>query len=209
VEKVCIIDTYLFSPYRVLLQMNDSNAPQFTRDFLTDGYISYTFGPRDAEGYLVQLFAVDAASVRAIRHQSGAFYVLNRPSHNSPPALLVNGQDAWLLDYAVRTGGSVVPQQLWPSQGQGDRRRYVDQAQFSMPVFFINASGSLGVPVTNAAAGDMQLHGVNLPSQLADKTAMTIRISVCTRSFPVRSPSLNRMYDRSGRVIRSPNIRSN
>ncbi|KAF8479757.1 hypothetical protein DFH94DRAFT_496118 [Russula ochroleuca] len=157
--------------------MNDSNAPQFTRDFLTDGYISYTFGPRDAEGYLVQLFAVDAASVRAIRHQSGAFYVLNRPSHNSPPALLVNGQDAWLLDYAVRTGGSVVPQQLWPSQGQGDRRRYVDQAQFSMPVFFINASGSLGVPVTNAAAGDMQLHGVNLPSQLADKTAMTIRIS--------------------------------
>ena len=197
--------------------MNDSNAPQFSRDFLTDGYISYTFGPRNAEGYLIQLFAVDAASVRAIRHQSGAFYVLNRPAHNVPPALLVNGQDAWVLDYAVRTGGSVVPQQFWSPQGQGQgdpsRRRYADQPQVNMPVFFVNASGSLGVPVVNAAAGDMKLHGVNLPSQLADKAAIAIRISVCTRSLPTRSPSTycNRVYvyDRSGRVIRSPNIRSN
>ncbi|KAH9995619.1 hypothetical protein BJV77DRAFT_230985 [Russula vinacea] len=161
--------------------MNDSNAPQFSRDFLTDGYISYTFGPRNAEGYLIQLFAVDAASVRAIRHQSGAFYVLNRPAHNVPPALLVNGQDAWVLDYAVRTGGSVVPQQFWSPQGQGQgdpsRRRYADQPQVNMPVFFVNASGSLGVPVVNAAAGDMKLHGVNLPSQLADKAAIAIRIS--------------------------------
>jgi hypothetical protein len=168
--------------------MNDPHAPQFTRDYLTDGYISYTFSSRNAESYLVHLFKVDAPLVQAIRHQSGAFYVLNRPSHNSPPALLVNGQDAWLLDYAVRTGGSVVPQ-LWFPQGQGDRRRYVDQAQFRMPIFFVNA-GSLGVPVTNAAAGHMQLNGTDLPPQLADKTTIKIRIGVCTRSLPRRSHHL-------------------
>jgi hypothetical protein len=165
------------------------HALQFTLDFLTDGYISYTFKPQNAEGYLVQLFNVNAASVQAIHHQGGAFYVLNHPVHNSLPTLLVNGQGAWLFDYAVRPGGSVVPQQPWFPQGQGDRRRYVDQAQFRMPVFFIN-NGNLGVPVMNAAAGQMQLHGVGLPPQLADKTTIKIRIGVCTRSLSARSRSL-------------------
>ena len=167
--------------------MNDPNAPQFTRDFLTDGYISYTFTPRNAEGYLVQLFKVDATSVQAIRHQSGAFYVLNRPSHSTPPALLVNGQDAWLLDYAVRSGGSVVPQQLWFPQGQGDRRRYVDQAQFRMPIFFVNMDANLGVSIMSAAAGQMQLRGADLPPPLADKTTIRIRIGVCSLSLLARS----------------------
>jgi len=168
--------------------MNDSNAPQFTRDFLTDGYISYTFTPRNAEGYLVQLFKVDATSVQAIRHQSGAFYVLNRPSHSSPPALLVNGQDAWVLDYAVRSGGSVVPQQLWLPQGQGDRRPYVDQAQFRMPIFFVNMDGNLGVSIMSAAAGQMQLRGAELPPPLADKTLIRIRIG-----WPGYPPSENQV----------------
>jgi hypothetical protein len=169
--------------------MNDPHTPQFTRDYLTDGYLSYSFNPRNAESYLVHLFKVDAPSVQAIRHQSGAFYVLNRPSHTSPPALLVNGQDAWLLDYAVRSGGSVVPQQLWFPQGQGDRRRYVDQTQFRMPIFFANM-GSLGIAVGNAVAGNLQLNGTDLPPQLADKTTIKIRIGVCTCSLPARSPSL-------------------
>ena len=188
--------------------MNDPNAPQFTRDFLTDGYISYTFTPRDAEGYLAQLFKVDAASVRAVRHQSGAFYVLNRPAHNSLPALLINRQDAWLLDYAVRSGGSVVPQQLWFPQGQGDQRRHVDQAQFRMPMFFVNIDGNLGVPIKNAAVGHMQLRGTDLPPPLADKTTIKIRIGVCVRFLPADSHHLL-CIDCSGRAIIPLNIRSN
>jgi hypothetical protein len=184
---------------------------QFTRDYLTDGYISYTFGPQNAESYQVHLFRVDAPLVRAVRHQCGAFFVLNRPSHYSPPALSVDGRDAWLLDYAVTSGGSVVPQQLWSPQGQGDRRRYVDQAQFRMPVFFVHMNGGLGVPVrpvVDTAAGQMGLSGTDLPPQLIDKISTKIRIGVCTRSLPARSPSLTVRIP-SGRAMLHSNIRSN
>lgn len=160
------------------------------RDYLTDGYLSYTYTSRNAEQYLVVLFKVDARSIVALRDQSGAFYVFNPPSHYSPPHRQIRGQDAWVLDYAVRSGGSVVPQQLWFPQGQGDRRRYVELAQLHMPVFFVNSDGSLGVPVMNAAVGQMQLHGEHLPPQLIDRTTIKIRICVCTRSLPARSPPL-------------------
>ena len=132
----------------------------------------------------------NAAEIQAVRNQSGAFYVFNHPPHNVPPASLVNGQPAWLLDYAVRPGGTVVRQQLWFPQGQGDRRRYVEQARLHIPVFFFNANGSLGVPVSSAAIGDVQLHGTHLPPQLADRSTLKIRISVCTRFFTARTPSL-------------------
>jgi hypothetical protein len=173
------------------LQRGDPSALRSTHDsdYLSEDYISYTFGPRIAEAYVTNLFSVDVASIQTIC-QNDTFYVLNPPSYYCPPALSIHGQDAWLLDYAVRTGGSVVPQQLWSPQGQGDRRRYVDQAQLRLPVFFVNTNGSLGVPVMNAAAGNMQLHGVTLPRQLADKTAIKIRIGVRTHFRPVDSPSL-------------------
>jgi hypothetical protein len=167
--------------------MNDPNLLQFTSDYLTDGYLSYTFGVHNMERYLVRLFQVVTPFIQAIRHQSGAFYVFNHPSHYISPATSVQRRDAWPLDYAVRSGGSVVPQQIWFPQGQGDRRRYVDQAQFRMPVFFVNMDGSLGVPVMNAAAGHMQLRDADLPPQLVDKTAIKIRIGVCVRSLPAYS----------------------
>ncbi|KAI9440514.1 hypothetical protein H4582DRAFT_1811442 [Lactarius indigo] len=92
-----------------------------------------------------------------------------------------NGRCAWLLDYDItsRRGGTVVPQQLWSSQGQGDWRRYVEQAQLHIPVFFVNADGSLGVPVSHAAAGQMSLRLANEPAPLGDRTTTKIRISVC------------------------------
>jgi hypothetical protein len=65
----------------------------------------------------------------------------------------------------------------------------VDQVQFRMPIFFVNM-GSLGVPVGNAASGHLQLNSTDLPSQLADKTTIKIRIGVGTRSLPARSNHL-------------------
>ena len=155
--------------------------PQLTRDYLSDGYISYTFTPQNAENYLLQLLDVkNVADIQAIRYQN-SFYVFNQPPHNSLPPHSVYGRNAWLLDYAIVRGGSVVPQQLWLPQGQGDRRRYVDQARRSMPVFFVNANGSLGVPIMSAAVVNIQLRGA-FPSQLVDKTSIKIRIGVCIRS---------------------------
>ncbi|KAF8498670.1 hypothetical protein F5888DRAFT_1690907 [Russula emetica] len=145
---------------------------------LTDGYISYTFNPPIAEYFLGHLFKVDnAASIEVIRdpNGSGAYFVFNPPSHFTRPPLTINGRDAWVLDYDVRSGGSV---------GQGDRRRYVNQIQFRMPVFFVGIDGSLGVPVLNAAAGHMQARDPHLALPLQTKTTTKIRIA-----WPGYSPS--------------------
>ena len=167
----------------------DSRSVSVTSDILTRGYISHTFKPQTAEFFLVNLLfkVVNSASIEAIRDPggSGAYFVFNPPSHCSPASLTINGRGAWVLDYNVRPGGSVVPQELWVPQGQGDRRRYVDQAQFGMPVFFVRVDGSLGVPVLNAATGDMQLRDVHLPPPLQDKTSTKIRIAVRAPFFSV------------------------
>ena len=162
------------------------NHLQLTQDYLNDGYISCTFGSQVAQAYLIQLFNINAAPLQATRQNDNAFYVFHPPTFHIQPAILLNGQHAWLLDHAVRSaGGSVVPQQFWCPQGQGDRRRYVEQAHLRMPVFFVNANGNLGVPVMNAAAGDMQLQGVPFPPQLIDKKTVKLRINVCTRFLPI------------------------
>ncbi|KAN0121210.1 hypothetical protein V8E52_003798 [Russula decolorans] len=146
---------------------------------LTDGYISYTFNPQIAESLLTRLFkVVNTASIEVTRdpNGSGAYFVFNHPSYYSPPPLTINGRGAWVLDYNVRSGGSVVPQQLWFPQGDGDRRRYVDQVQFRMPIFFVDMNGSLGAPVMNAAAGHIHLRDAYLPPSLIGKPTTKIRI---------------------------------
>jgi hypothetical protein len=153
------------------------NPPRLTGDYLTDSYISHTFTPRDAELYVAHLYR-DAASIHPIRDRSGAYYVSIPPSHHSPPIRTQHG-DTWVLDHAVRSGGSVVPQQLWAPRGQGDRQRYVDKAQFHMPIFFVNMNGTLGLPVMRAAAGHMKLRDEHLPPPLVDKNTTKIRIMVC------------------------------
>ncbi|KAH9975917.1 hypothetical protein BGW80DRAFT_1168543 [Lactifluus volemus] len=77
----------------------------------------------------------------------------------------------------MRPGGTVVPQQLWSPQGQGDWRRYVEQAQLHLPVFFVNVDGSLGVPIAYAAVGQMSLRNAHEPPPLGDRTTTKIRIS--------------------------------
>ncbi|KAN0121212.1 hypothetical protein V8E52_003800 [Russula decolorans] len=146
-----------------------------TRDYLTNGYISYSFTSRNAEFYVVCLFKRDAASVQAICDRNGAYSVFIPPSYFSPPIRTEYG-DTWVLDYAVRTGGSVVPQQLLAPRGQDDRRRYVDQVRYHMPIFFVNMNGSLGVPVMNAAAGHMHLRDAYLPPSLINKRAIKIHM---------------------------------
>ena len=158
------------------------------QDFLTYGYISTTFSPRVAGYYIPSLFTVvTPAEIQSyslgLEGYQGAYFVLNQPQNYSQPPVQANGHNFRLLDYAVRTGGSVVPQQLWIPQGQGDWRRYVEQAQLHLPVFFVNTNGSLGVPVVNAAAGQLSLRGANAPAPLGDKTTTKIRMSVCTHSF--------------------------
>lgn len=178
-------------------------------DLRIDGYISYTFTPQVAEIYLAYLFKVDPKKLQtfSVNNWPGAFFVADPPMNHCRPQHIVNGRYAWLLDYALRRGGSVVPQQLWSPQGQGDWRRYVEQALLHIPVFFVNADGSLGVPVSHAAAGQMSLRHANEPAPLGDRTTTKIRISVCITFVDARSVHLHSC--RSGRAILLPNSRYN
>ena len=98
---------------------------QLHHNLLSSGHISYAF-TRLAKNFLAKLlFKVgNSALIEAIRDPSGndAYFVFNQPSHYSPPTLTMHGHGAWVLDYNVRQGGSVVLQELWVPQGQGDRR---------------------------------------------------------------------------------------
>jgi len=162
-----------------------------TPDFFTDGYIAYTFTPLGAEICLANLFKIDPQTVQRFLHQS-AFFVWNQPllPHLTSSPLNFNGHRAWLLDYSIRPGGTVVPQQLWFPQGQGDWRRYVEQAPLQMPLFFMQEDGTLGVPIANAAAGQMFLRGARHPAPFGEKTTTKIRIGVCTRLLHTRAHHL-------------------
>ncbi|KAI0281525.1 hypothetical protein BC826DRAFT_922912 [Russula brevipes] len=159
------------------------------RNILTDGYISYTFTPRIAEIYISYLLRVDLQTVGAFSFDDlpGAFFVWNRPANHGRPSRIVNERPAWLLDYAISREedrairpvvavGSVVLQELWSPRGQGDWRRYFEQAQLQLPIFFVNTDGSVGVPVTDATARQMSLQGADHPVPLGDRTSLKIRI---------------------------------
>ena len=158
-------------------------------DLRVDGYLSYTFTPQVAEIYLAYLFKVDPKRVQAFSDHNwpGAFFVTDPPMNHCRPQHIGNGRYAWLLDYAIRRGGSVVPQQLWSPQDQGDWRRNVEQARLYIPVFFVNVDGSLGVAASHAAAGQMSLRDANEPAPVGDGITTKIHISVCITSVDVRS----------------------
>ncbi|KAI0272462.1 hypothetical protein BC834DRAFT_348160 [Gloeopeniophorella convolvens] len=155
--------------------MTTRSAP----DVRVDGYISYTFNPQVAEIYLAYLFKVDPKRVQAfgVSTWPGAFFVADPQMPHCRAHHVGGGRHAWLLDYAIRRGGTVVPQQLWSPQGQGDWRRYVEQAQLHIPVFFVNLDGVLGVPVANAASGQIALRDGDAPAPLGDRSTTKIRIS--------------------------------
>jgi hypothetical protein len=179
--------------------------------FLTDGYIPHTFTPQAAASYCSILFKMDSSEIQVFRLLD-IFYVWNRPTISTQLPLNVNGRHGWLLDYHVRPGGSVVPQQIWYPLSQWEWCRYIERlgARLHMPLFFVNvdADGTLGVPIVNAAAGQMCLRGAGEPAPFGDKATANIRIGVCTLAPSMRAP-ITYQSGRSGQAMRSSNSRSN
>jgi len=97
---------------------------------------------------------------------------------------------------------------MWFPQGQGDWRFYVERGQLQLPLFFVNADGTLGVPIEDAAAGQMCLRGAGEPASFGNKTTAKIRIGVCTLASAMRAP-ITYQSRRSGQAMRPPNSRSN
>jgi hypothetical protein len=161
-----------------------------SRDYLIDGYISHTFGRRDAEYYMVILFKVDAKTVVATCNTSDPFFVFNQPSCHSPASIAsVDGRSGWLLDFAISFAGSVVPQRLKLPQRHTERIRYINDAKFRLPVFLLDMVGSnygvLGVPVKSAPAEQIRLKLGQSPQPFTENTELMIHFAVCTLHFSV------------------------
>jgi len=96
-----------------------------------------------------------------------------------------NNQPLWLLDIMPPPMYHVVPQKIWTPPNQSDWRRYVEQANLRMPVFFIQNDGTIGLPLARALAGDRtSLRSADMAAPLGGGHSTQIRIAVSTSLFP-------------------------
>jgi hypothetical protein len=150
-------------------------------DLRIDGNIAQTFGPESAAEYFARLLRVDVRSLRPIGTQEWphAFFITSPAVEDAPPSAHIGGRPAWLLDYAIRQIGTVVPQRIWSAQNPSDAQRY-GNAQLNMPIFFVhNDRVNLGLPQPRAVAGDCaMLLGANATAPVGDCSTTYIRINV-------------------------------
>ncbi|KAI0255572.1 hypothetical protein BJV78DRAFT_1279317 [Lactifluus subvellereus] len=150
-------------------------------DLCVDGNIAQTFGPERATQYFARLLRVDLRSLRPTGSQEWphAFFITSPAVKNSPPSVLIDRQPAWLLDYAIRDVGTVVPQHIWSVHHPSDGGRYYKNVPLNMPIFFVhNDRVTLGLPLLRAAAGDcMTLLGVGAAPPVGDCSTTSIRIN--------------------------------
>ena len=147
-------------------------APQHP-DLLIDGYLSQMFGPLNAEKYYVSLLKRESKSIQWS-------FIPERIFFAAPPSGLESNQEAWLIDYAVKDIGWVIPQQLWAPRNAADVRRYVHHEQLRPPTFFVlNDGANLGLPLKAAAAGDcMSLRNAEQAAGVRPSLHTQIRINV-------------------------------
>lgn len=116
------------------------------RAYLIDGYISFTFGFQTAEHYMARIFKLDPRSSQLLRMAPSTSLIILRIIINlliwymdKTPGLLI------ILPLAGQRG-PVVPQQIWLPQGEGERKTFVEDAQFRVLAFFVNMDWSQAYP---------------------------------------------------------------
>ncbi|KAI9510125.1 hypothetical protein F5148DRAFT_640665 [Russula earlei] len=144
---------------------------------LIDGYIAHMFGPQDAEAYHASLLRTEPRLIQW--HASGSEFLGH--FFAAPPAGLESHQQDWVIDLATKDTGLVIPQQIWAPRKPSDAQRYVYHEQLRPPIFFIHKDGeSLGIPVTEAAAGNcMHLRGADQAAAVGPTNHTQIRINWC------------------------------
>ncbi|KAI0298545.1 hypothetical protein BC826DRAFT_105032 [Russula brevipes] len=120
---------------------------------LIDGYISWSFSPRNAEQYLQSLLKTNVIPSHPASHFPGkesAFFVVHSvPRHIS---LQFPNQSSWVLDRSVMARGTVVPQTLGALNVVAERGQHVAE-DLQLPIFFESMDGRLGLPLEAAVAG--------------------------------------------------------
>ena len=143
-------------------------------------------GPNAAEIYFARLLQ-NPHPIRVIPpipQWPFAFFVQNSPVSRPHHLNVINwqGRTAWLLDYTIRHGGTVVQQRIWAPQNEAQHN---DHAPLNMPIFFVqNDRQQLGLPIVNAAQRDcMTLLGAGTAAPIGDSSTTFIRINVS--DFPM------------------------
>ena len=114
--------------------------------------------------------------------------MVSRPSvpNTRPDALANNQHPLWILDFVPLPPLNVVPQRIWSPPNQSDWRRYVEQADLHMPVFFVQNNGMIGLPLSRAAVGDTSsLRHANRAAPLGGGHSTQIRIAASLSPSPL------------------------
>jgi hypothetical protein len=162
---------------------NNQNCPYARIPFnVSDGYLMRMFGARDTTFFLESLLKVDAREVDLISNVPGwpNALMVSRPSVSgtTPDAFESNQAPLWLLDFVPLPRLAVVTQQIWSPPNQSDWRRYIEQAYIRMPVFFVQNSGVVGLPLSRAVVGDTaSLRNANRAGPLGGGHSTQIRIA--------------------------------
>jgi hypothetical protein len=122
----------------------------------THGYITRTFGARDTAQYLTRLLRVDERFLQPISSHEwpDAFFITNPVIPNTHPHIYIANRPAWLLDYVLRSYGTVVPQRIWSPGTPSDAQRY-NNVPLNLPIFFVqNDLRALGLRLVHAADSD-------------------------------------------------------
>jgi len=149
-------------------------------DLYIDGYLAQMFGPKGVGSYLLRLLGVEARSLRLNVSQEWpqAFFLTSPMVQNARPAISINGQSAWLLDYAIRQVGTIIPQRAWSPGHPSDIQRHANLS-LNMPIFFVQSDRvNLGLPLLKVAVGNCgMLQGASAAAPVGDCTTTYIRIN--------------------------------
>jgi len=170
------------------------------------GFLVRMFGQRDSAFFIESLLKMNARNVYLIGDVPGwpnALMAQNPSTPDAPPAAAMTlpnspSRHFWLLDFVPSPTVTrvVVPQKIWTPPNQSDWRRYAEQANLRMPIFFVRRDGSIGLSLTCGTAGDTaSLHLSDSPALLGGGHSTQIRIAVgstspclsfCSSLFPLR-----------------------
>jgi hypothetical protein len=160
-------------------------STQFIR---SDGFLIRMFGHRDAAVFIESLLKMNANDVFVAGNVPGwpNALMIQRPSvADTRCDAMVNNNPLYLLDFIPLPMHHVVPQKIWTPPNQSDWRRYVEQANLRMPVFFVQNNGIIGLPLPRATVGDTaSLRNSDGPAPLGGGHSTQIRIAVSS-SFPL------------------------
>jgi hypothetical protein len=156
-----------------------AGAPRM--DFCIDGYIAYTFSPKNAVQFLTRLLGSNVWTIYLTVFQEGprAFFIRGPlPTKGRP------------LDYVISDVGTVVPQRMWSSSQRNsmDVGGLEDGSQ-SMPIFFVlNHRLTVGLPLgRDITAGGCELENAYDTVLVGGVSTLVVRINVVSFSFNSRA----------------------